>query len=103
MPIAALLASATGATAPAFPGAIVDETWRWAVQTGGFGALFAVTVWVAFRWLGSRIDALDASRTEAQRQERETLLGVVKTNNEMLARLLPILERLEDHNRRSSR
>ena len=102
MSVSALLASATAATAPAFPGAVIDETWRWAVQTGGFGALFAVTVWVAFKWLGSRIDALDASRTEAQRQERETLLGVVKTNNEVLARLLPILERQEDH-RRSNR
>lgn len=99
MNVTALLASATAATAPSFPGVAVDETWKWAVQTGGFGALFAVTVWVALKWLASRLDTLSTERKEAQEAERETLHGVVKSSNEALARLIPILERLEARER----
>lgn len=90
-----LFGSAVVSQVPAIPGVVADDGWRWALQTGGFGALFAVLAYVSLRWLAGQLARARDAEDRARDAEVENLKGVLGENNKILARLLPVLERIE--------
>lgn len=90
-----LFGSAVLSQVPAIPGAVSEDGLRWALQTGGFGALFALVCYMAMKWLSSELSKARDSENKLRDAEIETLKGVIRNNNDFLARLVPVLDRIE--------
>lgn len=90
-----LFGSAVLSQVPSVPGAVTEDGLRWALQTGGFGALFALVCYMSMRWMAAELSKSRDSENKLRDAEIDTLKGVVKNNNDFMARLVPILDRIE--------
>lgn len=98
-----LFGSAVISQVPSIPGAVSEDGLRWALQTGGFGALFALVCYMALKWLASELSKSRDSEAKVREAEIDTLKGVVKSNSDLLARIGPVLDRIEATLNRSAR
>lgn len=89
------LAQVVPAATGTFAGAAGDgeaSLAKWAVQSGGFAAVFVPLAYIAFRWLTGRLEASQSSEAAANGEVIKILTEVVKTSIETNKHVTIMLE-----------